>query len=340
MQLLSVKRLMLIAMVCGLIYWLSGEYALDAQAQSLPTPVSSLATGESLTHVAWSPDGQRIAIAGSSGIRIYNTDLQQLYYIQDNNKSFNTVDWSPDSLMLATASREDDNVKIWSRNIMTETYSNVATLPLNRPIAIAAKWSADGAKLATLSASDPPKFEGDLVGMIEIWDTANWTVLQELPSFGNITSTIIWSPDSLAVGGSGNCLSSPGWDCPNTFERGIYIFDVETGDFITGFNGITLILRGDADWHPNGRLLIANSELLDIYDTNFIKSASFDPDEGSEIKLVEWHPDGRRLAFSDNSFLFHIADGDTGSVITLLSTPVSGFSWSPNGQYIVSVSQQ
>ena len=64
--------------------------------------------------LAWSPDGRWIAVSGTPGAHVYDARTGRLRFVTTGDTgTVNTVDWSPDSSMLATGS-EDGSARVFA----------------------------------------------------------------------------------------------------------------------------------------------------------------------------------------------------------------------------------
>lgn len=297
------------------------------------TPLREIQLEGEITAVEWNADGSLLAVASGENIEIFDPSLQRVTQFKAHTGQVTTLTWNPDGTQLATGGREESAIKIWDYDAQSRTFGLIRTLLAKYNHIVSLKWSPDSAKFASLSATEWPRYEGDFVGEIEIWDTANWTVSNILPPFGNITSTLLWSPDSGKVGGRGDCFSTSEWQCPQSFQSGIYIFDATTAEFVGGID-LNRSIPGDADWHSNGQLLVTDSWVFRIFDIHFTRLASFEAIV--EAWLIKWHPDGRRLAFTDSSFELALFDSKTARMYELHFGTFSAIDWHPEGQFLVS----
>lgn len=108
--------------------------------------------------VAWSPDGSKIAIAGSGQVvEIWSTEnWERQYTLTGHTFDILSLAWNPAGDRLASASR-DKTIRIW------ETVSFKTTLVLRHATELGdLSWSPDGQRLASASVD----------GIVKVWDAS------------------------------------------------------------------------------------------------------------------------------------------------------------------------
>jgi WD40 repeat protein len=109
--------------------------------------------------VAWSPDGETIAVAGSIGVWLFNANNLEASprLLEGHTGVVNVVTFSPDGRWLASGS-QDRTVRIWDMNNETEHRILIG----HESLVTALVFSPDGAKLASGEYGDR--------GNIHLWD--------------------------------------------------------------------------------------------------------------------------------------------------------------------------
>ena len=111
--------------------------------QSLALP--SLERG--LNHVvAWSPDGETLAVAGDYSVWLYSADtFEPVGHFEGHTNVVTSLAWSPDSRSLASG-HGGGEIKIWE----ADTGSEVRTIVVpERCTVTTLDWSPDGTQIAS-----------------------------------------------------------------------------------------------------------------------------------------------------------------------------------------------
>lgn len=306
------------------------------------SPMLRLQTDEELYDVAWSPDGQLIAVGGTWGIKIFNSELQEIAHLVEHSGAVVSVSWHPDSQMLASAtSTGDATIRIWKRSARTNEFDLVTSLSNENEREIVVTWSPDGTQLASMGGQITAT--NQLLGNLQIWNIQTWTLSQVLPdSLLYPTRSLIWSPDSSRIAVGGWCAVEIG-HCPADISRiGIYIADVGTQQFIDGFsvNDTPLAIA----WNSNQRLAVSISSTAIIYDALSLEPL-YQFDQNAQVNRLAWSSNGDQLAIGFESALGGIINIHTGRFwgfddIYAGAGRITGLSWSPNNALLASVTRQ
>jgi Tol biopolymer transport system component len=277
--------------------------------------------------LAWSPDGELIAVSGSEGLLIYTSELQQITQLQQEATSLaGSLSWKPDSSQLASVG--NGNVFIWQRD-QSNGFTLETTLQLNHFIQILVSWSPDGLKLASQDFPNTEDIRG-VESRIHIWDTTSWTIIRTLPehytySEGvNYPFALDWSTDSTQIAGAG-------------FDRNngeiVFISDVITGersDVISEISPVSAL-----SWHNSGRLAIGSYN-LSLYDTT-IGQFQYTLLDLKQIGEVHWSPDGTKLLLINDSVV-EVRDSASNGLLATLPNAYAHLKWSPDGSKIATAS--
>jgi WD40 repeat protein len=316
---------------------------------------------ESILSVAWSPNGQwlaagrdREASAGYGTVTLW--DLASLKYrhlrTSDAHGEINSVAWSPDSRLLASATRQL-RIEIWD----VAAGEKKSTLQVHKNAVYSAAWSPDGEHLAsagedqTVKIWDPITHDivttlyghkapvhsvawspdgGHLAstsedGTIRIWDADKTEEESVRRRFNNWLSSVSWSPD-------GQLLATAYW------KPKVKIWDPATGQDVLTLQGHTDTVCCVA-WSPDGRRLATASRdcTVRIWDCSGGPPALTLRVHTNHVVTVAWSPDGQMLASGGRGPLVLVWDAGTGEVISRLQghkDRVLSVAWSPDGLYM------
>lgn len=313
-----------VSMVIALFPFQSGL----AQAPQL---LAELMAGVTTYQVAWSPDGQLIAAATESGALILDQSLAVVATLQGHNELRTvSVAWNPDGTQLATGGgRNDSNVRIWARDLVTNSFTPIRALETGKGSVSVLVWSPDGQKLAGLNMVST---NGGPYTHLNIWSAFDNWVPEPRPGYIYIKPLfdLTWSFDSQLLALAGGAVCTP-WTVPcgqgeqPGFEGTIVInASGEVAQFIQ-----TWPPTFSLDWSPIDLQLAATSNTdIDIYEGS---TGALTRRLPHSLLELAWSPDGTKLAGSGGNSV-QILDANSGEIT--LSFPfyeARSIQWSPDG---------
>lgn len=294
--------------------------------------------------LAWSPDGNTLAVGTSNGVWLHDAtqaDLPAIKHLNEQRYVF-VVDWHPKNDRVASGNI-DGLIEIWD----AQNGERIITLEEREDSVKSLKWSPDGSLLASSYAQTGTvriwnadtgaailvmkeisrplwillldwKPDGKEIavrvlqedgGKIKIFDAL--TGIEKL-SWGNKyeTSALKWSPDgSFLVSGGG-------------IGGVIRLWDVATGQLVQTFDGDSYVADMLA-WSPDSMLLASNGhdQKIRIWDVKSGEQiAEFSGAVRSEAfhgNTLAWSPDGDKLAATSDDGKIYVWDSKTYEVVAV-----------------------
>ncbi len=230
-----------------------------------------------------------------------------------------SVAWSPDGLLLATASN-NGSIQIKDAATGATTYELIIAQP--NPILTVA-WNPNGTQVAATVNED-----------VYIWERGSWRVLRILQGFLDPVWAIAWNPDGTLLAGVSNGKN------PNP---NFLIWYNSTGQLRQAMEYPGTFYK--VTWSPNGLSLAttagARVQLWDISQTTqqgFLQSVG-------EVVIADWSPNGSYLAVAGEHNTISIWNVALEQIVRELEGHqmgipdlISDLDWSPDGSRIASAS--
>ena len=187
----SLRCYRLVVLLAGVLF-AQDSLAQDYTRQNLPEGALARLGKGSISEVAWSPDGTRLAVANSIGIWIYDAHTgAEVALLTGHTDWVSSVSFSPDGLTLASGSW-DNTVRLWE----VASGQEKAVLEGHTDWVRSVSFSPDGTTLASGGSGD---------GTVRLWEVASGQEKAVLEGHTWATTSVSFSPDGLTLAsGSGD----------------------------------------------------------------------------------------------------------------------------------------
>lgn len=293
-----------------LINWLQCRVGPDCMAMAEYT--------EDVTSMAYSPDGQILAMAASDSesdeMAVYSVKVADWSLIQKfstNAGSLMSVAYSPEGAYVAASTGPERTVLLWDAVEGTI----LKTINTNAKYAGNISFSPDGKILATTADKT-----------IKIWGIPDGSIIRTLERSGGTAVGMAFSQD-------GNRVVTFGYS-------DVLLWDKYGRNFLYAVEGVG---PSGAAFSPDGKeLAVSNNGIVGIISES----------DGSLLRKfgdpyfytsIAYSPDGKKLAagtFDGSVFLWRIADGALLGKITGHIREVDELAFSPDGQVLATQSYQ
>ena len=276
------------------------------------------AIGESDRAVAFSPDGQCLAVASGIGVWLYEVATSRLLALLSSERVVHSVVFSPDGRMLVSG-LDNGGVELWE----VETGTKVAMFEGHSDRVTSVVFSPDGTRLASGSKGQ----------VIKLWNVAKrevvgtWKVAEVNSSF--YSNSVVFSPDGTTL--------------VSGFQDGtVRLWDVATQTTIATLEGhIGGVVS--VSFSPDGTMLASGSkDQVRLWDVATRHTIATFGGHRSWISSVSFSPMGTILASGSRDHTVKLWDVATRRTIATLEqeswrpTTFNSMSFSPDGTMLAS----
>lgn len=275
--------------------------------------------------VAWSSDGQWLAVGSSIGLWLYEVPS-----LLANPTTATPLGWPTSAIVrdvafsptqpLVAAALANGEAFVWDWQTDEPRFFNAHQLSTR-----ALAFSPDGQMLATVGVDNAVRQEGDA----RLWDVESLTLAVDMRDPSNVyhTNTLAFSPDGQ-------------WLATGNDDGDIRLWRMPTGSLAGEFAGHRWEVQSMA-FSPDSQWLISGAtddKVLVWNVATFAEMSARSYDAGGDVYAVAVSPDGTRTAALSAEPQLHIAlaTGGLQAVVNLMgqSGTVGGIAFSPDGNLL------
>ncbi len=267
--------------------------------------------------IAYSPDGGRIATAGSDRTaKVWDANTGALIRtLTGHTNEVRGIAYSTDGGRIATAS-SDNTANVWDAN----TGTLIRTLTGHTRIVFGIAFSPDGNRIATASWDNT----------VKIWDANTGALIRTLASlYSKKFHGVAYSPDGGRIATAGEDITATVWDA-------------NTGALLRRLTGHRNTVYGIA-YSPDGSRIATSSSdnTAMVWDANTGALIQTLTGHNDNLMGIAYNPDGSRIATASWDSTAKVWDAKTGALIRTLTGHnawVLSIAFSPDGSRIATAS--
>ncbi len=304
----------------------------SSQTTPIPRPISRFLSiplftyighSASVTSVAWSPDGSRIASASRDGtVQIWDATHGggPLFTYTDSSRTGTAVPvwsvaWSPDSKHVVSGGA-DRIARVWDT---VHGGNALVTYQGHADEVTAVAWSPDGVRIASGSADKT----------VQVWDAVHGGSAQ-VTYHGHFASVpaVAWSPGGAHIASGSRDRTVQVWDAIRGGRA-----QVTYHDHTAAVNGVV--------WSPDGSRIASASDdnTVRVWDATKRNTLIIYKGHADHVNPVAWSPNGTQIASGSWDHTVRVWDATNGNTLIIYkghAQHVNGVAWSPDGTHIAS----
>jgi WD40 repeat protein/energy-coupling factor transporter ATP-binding protein EcfA2 len=258
-------------------------------------------TTSSALAMAWSPDGVRLALAESGGIRMWTPHLDQSSSWHGSPPAATQLAWSPNGRLLAVG--RASSLQLWD----PLSSERARDMPEHPATVTALAWSPDGTWLA-ISGGDTG---------VRLWDLRDSARPPVLLDGDGLVAALAWSPD-------GGHLATAG-------ANQVRIWELACRQ-ITG--SLDAARVRSVAWSHDGALLATAADTLTMWNAGTGERLSMKDKHRHRVNALAWSPSATALAIASDdrtARLWNALTEKNASPLLEHAQDITAVAWSPDG---------
>ncbi|MEO6889908.1 MAG: protein kinase, partial [Ktedonobacteraceae bacterium] len=236
-----------------------------------------------------------------------------------HNDAVRALAWSPNSLSIASAGR-DQAVRVWNvRSGETHLVYREHVAPV-RAIA----WSPAGPP--TSAPREACIASGSEDRTVHIWNASNGQHMLTYKGHTHYVNSLAWSPDGRLVASA-------------SIDRTVQVWDPATGKCLLTYGGHTEMVYAVA-WSPDGQYIASGStdKTVQVWQAHTGQRVRTYRGHLGYVRTLAWSPDSTHIVSAGEERLAHVWYTATGELLLshAQESYVLALAWSPDGQHIAS----